>query len=92
MVWQSYSEPSFLYFNRDYSIMPKEGVQQGDPVVPLLFSLGIMDLMQRSQSGVSLWYLDDRIAAGSPKTAHSDLSKILAASDSLGPTVNSAKV
>ena len=41
----------------------REGVQQGDPLAPLFFALGILKMGQRIKgeisTGVSLWYLDD---------------------------------
>ena len=91
MVWQAYSSKSFLYFGEDDIINSTEGVQQGDPLGPFLFSLGIRDLMRSCESPLSIWYLDDGTVCGKPETVHADLRRILAASDSLGLSVNAGK-
>ncbi len=45
-----------------------DGVQQGDPLAPLFFALGILTLgrklKQRLKEGMALWYLDDGSVAG----------------------------
>ena len=78
MVWQAYSKPSKLFFN-DEVLFSQEGVQQGDPLGPFLFSLGIMDLMKACSSEVNLWYLDDGTLGGNPETVQADLARIIAA-------------
>ena len=48
-----------------HRILSTSGVQQGDPLVPLLFSLVILELMdsvgliENLQLKFKLWYLDD---------------------------------
>ena len=91
MVWQSYATVSNLYFNGDTIIQSREGVQQGDPLGPFLFSLGINDLMKSCTSEFSAWYLDDGTLAGSPDTIHADFKRIQEASDTLGLQVNPSK-
>ena len=91
MVWQAYSTPSYLYFGDEDIIQSREGCQQGDPLGPLLFALGIRDLMNSCQSEVNIWYLDDATVCGDPETVMQDLTRIMAASNSLGLSVNTKK-
>ena len=37
MVWQSYANPTNLYFNEEDIVRSAEGVQQGDPIGAFLF-------------------------------------------------------
>ena len=91
MIYQCYSTLSYLYFGDKDLLYSKEGVQQGDPLGPLLFSLGIRDLLKSCKSEVNIWYLDDGTVCGDPKTVHEDLTRILEASNPLGLSVNSGK-
>ena len=80
-VYQSYSDKSSLFYgnysNEGCVIHSAEGVQQGDPSGPFLFSLAIRDLMLSCDSELNCWYLDDGTIASSLETVISDYQKIL---------------
>ena len=57
---------------------------------PFLFSLGARDLMKSCESPLLILYLDGTVC-GNPEVVHADLRRILAASDSLGLSVNAGK-
>ena len=59
--WMLASE-SWLWWN-EKQFLCKDGVQQGDPLAPVLFKLTIHCAVETLQ----LWYLDDGILFGSPQ-------------------------
>ena len=63
-----YSKHSDLFFNSSI-VDSQTGVQQGDPLGPLLFSLAIWPLIDEIESKIPnllqhCWYLDDGMIAG----------------------------
>ena len=70
-----------------------EGIQQGDPLGPICFSLCIQRLRTISHlsSKLNVWYLDDGTIAGDPHTVLSDFNTIISTQDSLGLKVNIKK-
>ena len=89
-IYQCYSEKSCLFFNGS-TIYSAEGVQQGDPLGPLCFSIAIQGLISKLTSDLNVWYLDDGTLAGHPDIVRADFEKIIAAQDSLGLKVNQKK-
>ena len=89
-IFQSYSKQSCLFFNGS-PIQSAEGVQQGDPLGPLCFSLAIQGLISKLTSELNLWYLDDGTLAGRPDLVRADFESIIAAQESLGLKVNLSK-
>jgi len=60
------------------------GVQQGDPLGPVLFSLAIHSLVKELLSTFNVWYLDDGTLGGSLQIVMADFNTILHQSSFLG--------
>ena len=54
----AYNQPSVLFFGQ-YTVQSQEGVQQGDPIGPLLFCNTIQPLLSSLRSNLNIGYLDD---------------------------------
>ena len=90
-VYQCYAYESSLLFGSQDIINSKEGVQQGDPLGPFLFSLAINDLVKSCESPLNLWYLDDGTLGGSVSEVFRDYNKIQEATSTLGLEINPNK-
>lgn len=64
LAFSAYRFPSLLFYGSN-TIMSAEGVQQGDPLGPLLFCLGIHDLISSLGSQFKVFCLDDGTLGGS---------------------------
>ena len=89
-VHQCYSYISSLRFGREI-IDSCEGVQQGDPLGPFLFSLGIQEIIKNCKSEFNCWYLDDGSLAGDIQTVFTDITNITNAFISHGLEVKPSK-
>ena len=85
-----YLQPSHLTFDTA-NIMSSTGVQQGDPLGPLLFCLAIRKLTSKLKSDFNQWYLDDGVLGGDPKIVKDDYESIIEAGRELGLSINEVK-
>lgn len=86
-LWQCYGAPSKLLFGQK-EIKSCVGCQQGDPLGPALFSLGINSIISELNSEFNIWYLDDGSLGGSASTVLEDLKTIIDRFNSIGLTLN----
>ncbi|GAU96871.1 hypothetical protein RvY_08245 [Ramazzottius varieornatus] len=86
VLLRSYRYPSKLLFGQ-HTLESARGVQQGDPLGPLLFCV----LIQKLTSPLNVWYLDDGTIGGKIETVLSDLQVVISEGWKLGLELNSAK-
>jgi hypothetical protein len=89
-VYSAYSERSRLQFG-EYIIESSEGVQQGDPLGPLLFSLTIHLLLVNCTSELRIGYLDDITLGGLSTVVASDILRLQDDALALGLELNESK-
>ena len=88
----AYSTHSYLYYgHKGVIIMSAEGVQQGDPLGPMLFCLAIHDLVSSISSEFVVFYLDDGTLGGPADCVLSDLVTIEERAKELGLKFNQTK-
>ena len=75
---------SFLAYNKPSSfiasghlITSSTGVQQGDPIGPILFALAVDLIASGVASELNVWYLDDATIGGSPESVLSDVQRCI---------------
>jgi hypothetical protein len=88
--FSAYAQPSFL-FHGPFRILSQEGIQQGDPLGPLLFCNSIHPLLQSLDSLLKLGYLDDLTVAGPEETVATDVSRVIQIGGSMGLQLNVSK-
>jgi len=87
--YSSYCKPSFLYFGQ-HTILSQEGLQQGDPLGPLLFCDTIQTLLTSLESELTLGYLDD-VTLGGPQDVILDIQRITTEGGDRGLHLNPSK-
>ena len=90
LVWQAYCSASPLYIG-DLKIWSRTGIQQGDPLSSLLFSLAIDDVATQTSTGVNIWYLDDATIGGPLQQVASNIERIDRQLEERGLRMNSRK-
>ena len=92
-----YGEPAKLFCEgEELSFGSAQGVQQGDPLGPLLFALGLLATCRAlkeklSTETLSVWYLDDGTIVGDPKEVEKAWKTILEEVQKVGMKVNQGK-
>ena len=89
-VHSAYSAPSSLFWG-DKILHSAEGLQQGDPLGPLLFCLSIHHLCTQLKSELCIFYLDDGTLGGSMETVLHDLALVEQLGSKLGLKLNCQK-
>ena len=91
-AWWCYGQPSGLRFG-GATLASAGGVQQGDPLGPLLFAAAIQSLAQDLRRGldVGMFYLDDGVLAGDVAAVSAALLHLQQRAAALGLTLNLRK-
>ena len=91
-VMSTYCTPSSLIVDSETTILSQQGVQQGDPLGPLLFSIAAHPLVKEVASlpGISwsAWFLDDGNLVGTLPALRQVLGLVEAKGPSLGLNLN----
>ena len=89
-IHSAYHSPSFLIWG-DEVVNSSEGVQQGDPLGPLLFCLTIHKLCAKLKSEFAVFYLDDGTLGGTREDVIDDVKTIEEEAGTLGLQLNREK-
>jgi hypothetical protein len=75
LVFSSYATESSLIFGEEI-IASAEGVQQGDPLGPLLFCLTLHPILQLLRSDFKVFYMDDGTIDGNHEVVAEDFDQV----------------
>lgn len=89
-LYQCYGKPSKLVYQNNV-LLSSVGCQQGDPLGPAIFSLAIHPIIQRLQSKLNVWYLDDGTLGGDANTVLNDLATLIDEFSLIGLDLNFSK-
>lgn len=89
-VYSAYANPSTLFWESE-TISSAYGVQQGDPIGPFLFCLGIHGTVVDLKSEINTWYLDDGCLCGDPDVVLEDFKFLAQECSKFGLEINPSK-
>jgi hypothetical protein len=89
-IYATYAASSHLIFD-NHIIESAEGVQQGDPLGPLLFCLAIQPLLSCCQSELKIGYLDDITLGGKRTSVVVDIESLRFEAEKMGLALNDRK-
>ena len=89
-VHSAYAKPTHLFLGNNI-MNSSEGVQQGDPLGPLLFCLAIHPMLTHLKSDFKVFYLDDGTLGGSCDEVMQDLESLGVVANDLGLVLNHSK-
>ena len=90
LAHHAYAAPSDILFGSDI-IQSQTGIQQGDPLTPLLFALGVDEVARNVSTPLNIWYLDDANLGGSFDCVRKNLDFIIPALSHIGLYINPDK-
>ena len=90
LIHSAYSSPSSLFFGESV-LQSSEGVQQGDPLGPLLFCLTIHDMLMQLRGEFGVFYLDDGTLGGSLEEVLRDVRMVERVAGDMGLQLNHRK-
>ena len=85
-----YATSSHLVIGNE-TILSETGVQQGDPLGPVLFALAVVEIARSVRSPINIWYLDDATIGGPAESVCEDLRRIIPMLSDIGLEVNPTK-
>ena len=86
----AYATSSHLVIGNE-TILSETGVQQGDPLGPVLFALAVDEIARSVKSQINIWYLDDATIDGPVESVYEDLRWIIPMLSDIGQEVNPSK-
>lgn len=89
-IHMCYSSASFLNFG-EYQLLSDEGIQQGDPLGPLMFCATSLKLARSMKSEFNVWYLDDGSIGGNVESLLNDLETVRRVGPTIGLILNEEK-
>ena len=90
LCYSAYAEASLLQLG-DHTVVSAEGVQQGDPLGPLLFCLTLQPILSSLSSKLRLGFLDDVTLGGTLRSLNNDVSLIESSAQAIGLSLNRSK-
>ena len=90
LAWQAYSGATPLFIGGT-TVWSRTGIQQGDPLSSLLFSLAVDGAARASDTDINAWYLDDGTIGGPLESVIPNIHRVKNELDKVGLRINSSK-